>query len=163
MDIKKICEEYYQLVLGFLLTLTNGNRDLAEDLTQEVFLRAIKNSNAFRGDSKVSTWLCQIAKYTFWQYLDKKNKHPMVPIDELMNLSTGELIEEIYIRDEINDLLYKSIDKLDSLSRDVVLYRLKGELSFKDIGDILGKTENWARVTFFRGKAKIVKEMSQYE
>ena len=90
MDIKKICEEYYQLVLGFLLTLTNGNRDLAEDLTQEVFLRAIKNSNAFRGDSKVSTWLCQIAKYTFWQYLDKKNKHPMVPIDELMNLSTGE-------------------------------------------------------------------------
>ena len=87
----------------------------------------------------------------------------MVPIDELMNLSTGELIEEIYIRDEMNDLLYKSIDKLDSLSRDVVLYRFKGELSFKDIGDILGKTENWARVTFFRGKAKIVKEMSQYE
>ena len=52
LNIKKICEEFYPLVLGYLLTLTNGNRDLAEDLTQETFLRAIKNSNNFKGESK---------------------------------------------------------------------------------------------------------------
>ena len=86
MNIKKICEEYYPLVLGYLLTLTNGNKDLAEDLTQETFYRAIKNIKSFRGDCKVSTWLCQIAKYTFWQYLDKSKKYKQVPLDELMNV-----------------------------------------------------------------------------
>ncbi len=65
VNIEKMCEEYYSLVLGFLLTLTGGDPDLAEELTQETFLRAIKNSSKFKGESKVSTWLCQIAKYTF--------------------------------------------------------------------------------------------------
>ena len=157
-----MCEEYYQLVFGFLLTLTNGNRTLAEDLTQETFLRAIKNSNDFRGDSKVSSWLCQIAKYTFWQYLDKNNKLVQIPLDEALEISTGELVEELYIKTETNKALYSCIEKLDYMTKSVVLYRLKGELSFKEIGDILGKTENWARVTFYRGKEKIGKEMSEY-
>lgn len=163
MNIKKICEEYYTLVLGYLLTLTNGNRDLAEDLTQDTFYRAIKNIESFRGDCKVSTWLCQIAKYTFWQYLDKSNKYKQVPLDEVMNISAGELVEEMYIREETNRALYENIEKLDSLTKDVMLFRLTGEMSFKEIGELLDKTENWARVTFYRGKAKIGKEMNSYE
>ncbi|MDC7278935.1 MULTISPECIES: RNA polymerase sigma factor [Pseudobutyrivibrio] len=163
MNIKKICEEYYPLVLGYLLTLTNGNKDLAEDLTQETFYRAIKNIKSFRGDCKVSTWLCQIAKYTFWQYLDKSKKYKQVPLDELMNVSAGELVEEMYIKEETNKVLYESIEKLDAQTKDVVLFRLTGELSFKEIGELLNKTENWARVTFYRAKAKIGKEMSNYE
>lgn len=163
MNIKKICEEYYPLVLGYLLTLTNGNKDLAEDLTQETFYRAIKNIKSFRGDCKVSTWLCQIAKYTFWQYLDKSKKYKQVPLDELMNVSAGELVEEMYIKEETNKVLYESIEKLDAQTKDVVLFRLTGELSFKEIGELLNKTENWARVTFYRVKAKIGKEMSNYE
>ena len=163
MNIKKICEEYYPLVLGYLLTLANGNRDLAEDLTQDTFYRAIKNIDGFRGDCKVSTWLCQIAKYTFWQHLDKSNKYKQVPLDEVMNISAGELVEEMYIREETNRALYESIEKLDSLTKDVMLFRLTGEMSFKEIGELLDKTENWARVTFYRGKAKIGKEMNSYE
>ena len=163
MNIKKICEEYYPLVLGYLLTLTNGNKDLAEDLTQETFYRAIKNIKSFRGDCKVSTWLCQIAKYTFWQYLDKSKKYKQVPLEEVMNVSAGELVEEMYIKEETNKVLYESIEKLDAQTKDVVLFRLTGELSFKEIGELLNKTENWARVTFYRAKAKIGKEMSNYE
>lgn len=163
MNIKKICEEYYPLVLGYLLTLTNGNKDLAEDLTQETFYRAIKNIDGFRGDCKVLTWLCQIAKYTFWQYLDKSKKYKQVPLDELMNVSAGELVEEMYIKEETNKVLYESIEKLDAQTKDVVLFRLTGELSFKEIGELFNKTENWARVTFYRAKAKIGKEMSNYE
>ncbi|MCR5641399.1 MAG: RNA polymerase sigma factor [Lachnospiraceae bacterium] len=160
MNIKSICEDFYPLVFGYLLTITNGNRDLAEDLTQETFLRAIKNSKNFKGQSKVSTWLCQIAKYTFWQHLEKQNKYKQVPLDDaLLNVSTGELIEEIYIREESNRALYEGIEKLDGLTRDVMFYRLMGELSFKEIGELLDKTENWARVTFYRGKAKLGKEM----
>lgn len=163
MNIKKICEEFYPLVLGYLLTLTNGNRDLAEDLTQETFLRAIKNSNSFKGESKVSTWLCQIAKFTFWQYLDKTNKYKQVPLEEVMNISTGELIEEMYIKEETDRHLYEAIEGLDGLTKDVMLFRLTGELSFKEIGELLDKTENWARVTFYRGKAKLGKELRDYE
>lgn len=163
MNLKKICEEFYPLVLGYLLTLTNGNRDLAEDLTQETFLRAIKNSNNFKGESKVSTWLCQIAKFTFWQYLEKTNKYKQVPLDEIMNISTGELIEEIYIREETNRNLYTSIENLDGTTKEVMLLRLTGELSFKEIGELLSKTENWARVTFYRGKAKLGKELRYYD
>ena len=163
MNIKKMCEEYYQLVLGFLLTLTNGDRDLAEDLTQETFLRAIRRSDTFRGDAKVSTWLCQIAKYTFWQYLEKNNKFNQISIEEAMEIPTGELVEEMYIKNETNKALYECIEKLDSATKDVMLYRLKGELSFKEIGELKGKTENWARVIFYRGKARIGKEMREYE
>ena len=163
MNIKKICEEYYPLVLGYLLTLTNGNKDLAEDLTQDTFYRAIKNIDSFRGDCKVSTWLCQIAKYTFWQYLEKSKKYKQVPLDDVMNVSAGELVEEMYIKEETNRALYESIEKLDAQTKDVVLFRLTGELSFKEIGELLNKTENWARVTFYRAKAKIGKEMGNYE
>ena len=141
----------------------NGNKDLAEDLTQETFLRAIKNIDDFRGDSKVSTWLCQIAKYTFWQYLAKSKKYKTVPLEEVLELSTGELVEEIYIKEETSRILYDCIDKLDDVTRDVMYYRIKGNLSFKDIGEIHEKTENWARVTFFRGKARIGKELGNYE
>lgn len=163
MNIKKICEEYYPLVLGYLLTLTNGNRDLAEDLTQETFFRAIKNSSTFKGDSKATTWLCQIAKYTFWQYLSKSKKFKQIPLEEAMERSSIDLVDEIYLKKETNEALYKSINNLDEMTKAVMLYRITGELSFKEIGELLGKTENWARVTFYRGKVKIGKEMNDYE
>ena len=74
MDMKKVCEEYYQTVFGYLITITGGDYELAEELTQETFYRAIKNSGKFRGECKMSTWLCQIAKYAFYQHLDKKKR-----------------------------------------------------------------------------------------
>ena len=163
MNIKKICEEYYPLVLGYLLTLTNRNRDLAEDLTQETFLRAIKNIKTFKGEAKVSTWLCKIAKYTFWQYLEKNNRFKQIPFDDAMDMPSIELMEEAYLKKEANEALYKSIEALDDTTKEVVLYRIRGELSFKEIGELMNKTENWARVTFYRGKAKIGKEISSYE
>ena len=163
VNIEKMCEEYYSLVLGFLLTLTGGDPDLAEELTQETFLRAIKNSSKFKGESKVSTWLCQIAKYTFWQYIDKKNKRMNVPIDEVPDIPGEVLIEDLYIRNETNKALYECIENLGSPAKEVVLFRLKGDLSFKEIGELMNKPENWARITFYRAKVKIGKEMSDYE
>jgi len=163
LNIKKICEEYYPLVLGYLLTLTGANYDLAEELTQETFFRAIKNISKFKGESKVSTWLCQIAKYTFWQYLDKNNRSKEVLICESPEMPSLELVEEIYQKQETNRALYEAIGKLDKLTRDVMLYRITGDLSFKEIGELMGKTENWARVIFFRGKQRLGKEMKGYE
>ena len=163
MNIKKICEEYYPLVYGYLLTLTSSNYDLAEELTQETFFRAIKNINRFKGEAKVSTWLCQIAKFTFWQYLDKRNRSKEVLFSDSPDIPSLELVEETYQRQETNRALYDAIDKLDAGTRDVMLYRINGDLSFKEIGELMGKTENWARVTFYRGKQRLGKEMKGYE
>lgn len=159
--IKKAYEEYYQTVLGFLLGITAGNWELSEELTQETFYRATKNIGKFRGDSKMSTWLCQIAKYTYYQYLDKQKRRKEVPLEAVMDAVIEEEIERNYIDNETKLHIYKKIQQLGSPMKDVVMLRLSGELSFKEIGDILGKTENWARVTYYRGKQILGKEMEK--
>lgn len=163
MDIKQICEEYYQTVYGYLITITGGDYELAEELTQETFYRAIKNAGRFRGDSKMSTWLCQIAKFTFYQHLDKKKRRKEVSMDDASLLTANQQIEKEYISNEQKLEIYKKIQALESPTRDVLMLRISGDLSFREIGEILGKTENWARVTFYRGKQMIGKELDRDE
>ncbi len=163
MDMKRVCEEYYPTVYGYLLTITGGNYDLAEELTQETFYRAIKNAGQFRGDCKMTTWLCQIAKYTFYQYLDKKNRRKEVSMEEAIEVAAVQQLEKEYISNEQKVEIYKKIQQLESPMKDVLMLRLSGELSFREIGEILGKTENWARVTFYRGKQILGKELSGNE
>ena len=161
MDMKKVYEEYYHTVYGFLIGLTGGDDDLAEELTQETFYRAIKNARKFRGECKMSTWLCQIAKYSFYQYVDKKKRHKEVPLEEAMEAVVGEQLEQSFLQREGKISIYKKIQELGSPMKDVLLLRLSGELSFREIGDILGKSENWARVTFYRGKQIIGRELEK--
>ncbi len=163
MDMKKVCEEYYQTVYGYLVSITGGNIDLAEELTQETFYRAIKASGKFRGDCKMSTWLCQIAKFTFYQHLDKKKRRKEVSMDDAIEVAAEQQIEKEYISNEQKLEIYKKIQRMESPTKDVLMLRLSGELSFKEIGEILGKTENWARVTFYRGKQMIGKELGKDE
>lgn len=163
MDMKRICEEYYQTVYGYLITITGGNYDLAEELTQETFYRAIKNAKQFREECKMSTWLCQIAKYTFYQHLDKKNRRKEVSMDAVIEVAMEQQIEREYISNEQKLEIYKKIQSLESPAKDVLMLRLSGELSFREIGEILGKTENWARVTFYRGKQILGKELGKDE
>lgn len=161
MDMAYMCEEYYQTVYGYLISLTGGNYDLAEELTQETFFRAIKNAKSFRGDCKMSTWLCQIAKYTFYQHLDRKNRHKEVSMDEVTELEATQQIEKQFIDEEQKLEILKIIQNQQNPLKDVLMLRLLGDLSFKEIGEILGKNENWARVTFYRGKQLVGKELKQ--
>lgn len=163
MDMKKVCEEYYQTVYGYLITITGGNYDLAEELTQETFYRAIKNAGKFRGDCKMSTWLCQIAKFSFYQHLDKKSRRKEVSMDTAIEQAAEQQLEKEYISNEQKLEIYKRIQQLESPAKDVLMLRLSGELSFREIGEILDKTENWARVTFYRGKQMIGKELGKDE
>lgn len=160
-DMKKAYEEYFQTVFGFLMGLTAGDRELTEELTQETFYRAAKNIGKFRGECKMSTWLCQIARYTYYQYIDEKKRHREVPLEETMEAAFEEEIERKFIENETKLSLYKKIQELGSPMKDVFMLRLTGDLSFKEIGDVLGKSENWARVTYFRGKQILGKEMKQ--
>lgn len=154
-NIEKVYKEYSNTVFKYLFCLT-GKEELAEDLTQETFAIAIKEIGKFRGDCKISVWLCQIAKHLWYKELKKRKKNINVSINDLNEeLTTDESIEEIICDKEDKLKLFKSMQKLDEKSKEVMYLRLIGNLNFTEIGEVLGKTPNWARVTFYRAKQKI--------
>lgn len=163
MNMEEIYRQYLDTVYGYLMTLTNGQADLAEELTQETFYRATQKISEFRGDSKVSTWLCQIAKYVFYQHIDKKKRQKEVTFDDSIEIMAEAETEKTFIDEEAKVSIYKKIQQLPSPMRDVVMLRLTGELNFQEIGDVLSQSENWARVTFYRAKQILGKELKQDE
>lgn len=153
-DIEKIYKEYFEAINKYLFCLTH-NKDIAEELTQEIFYKAVKNINTYNGKCKMSVWLCQIAKNLWYDEYRKNKKIIFVEENEINEIKDLENVEDIVILRDERDKLYKEMQKLDEKTREVVYLRIEGNLSFKEIGDILGKNENWARVTFYRGKCKL--------
>lgn len=141
------------------------NRQLAEDLTQETFLRAFSSIGRFDGSCRISVWLCQIAKHVWYQYLEK-HKHEAASVAEPQSDGTDTVPSGTHTTDttcqqavshiELLDVL-KEMQKLPPHTREVMYLRITGMLSFKEIGEILGKSENWARVSFYRGKELLLK------
>ena len=154
-DIEEVYKEYSNTVYKYLFCLT-GKEEIAEDLTQETFAIAIKQINKFRGDCKISVWLCQIAKHLWYKELKKHKKNKNISINDLNEeIRTFETTEDIICEREEKLKLFKDMQKLDEQSREVIYLRMVGNLNFIEIGEILGKTPNWARVTFYRAKQKI--------
>lgn len=159
----EIYKKYSKLVYRFLYSLTN-NRELSEELMQETFYSAIKGLNNFKHECKISVWLCQIAKNKWKDYLMKSQRIKTISIEDTMEqlLETEDFFEKI---NEENDILqlYKEVHKLDELTKEVIFLRIKGNFAFKEIAEIVGKSEEWARVTFYRGKIKLKEELSKNE
>lgn len=156
--IEKIYREYYDTVFKYLFCLTH-DKELSEDLVQETFVRMIKNIDKFEGKSKLSSWLCEIAKNLWIDYLRKNKRKVELNENEELNIQSEQNIENEYIEREDENKVFEKINALDEISQKVMYLRVKGEMSFKEIGDILGKSENWARVTFYRAKQKVKEEM----
>lgn len=152
---EKDFEEYGMFVFKYLMSLC-GNADLAEELTQETFYRAIRSSGKFDGSCKVSTWLCQIAKHIWYQELDRRRRKKTEPLQEN---GTGDGLENDYCRKEQTMEVMKAVHILEESGKEVFLLRIMGGFSFKEIGEICGRNENWARVTFYRAKQRIMKEV----
>lgn len=163
--MEKLYKEYSKLVYNYLKSLCQEH-SIAEELTQETFYKAIKGIKKFNNECKMSTWLCQIAKNTWIDYLRKEKKKEIISIDEdnlIEKLIVDKTLEEnVEERSEIIKL-YKYIHKLNNNTKEVFYLRIKGELSFKEIGEILDKSENWARLTFYRGKIKLKEAMKDVE
>ena len=151
-DLEQIYKQYFETVNKYLFCLTH-NSDISEELTQETFYRAVKKINTFKGECKMSVWLCQIAKNLWYDEL-KKNKK-LGNIEQTFLIQSEDNLEENIILNENKLELYRKLQKLDKQTREVIYLRITGELSFREIGGILNKTENWARVTFYRGKQKL--------
>lgn len=160
-DIEQLYQEHAKAIYKFLMCLTNDS-ELSEDLTQETFYQAAKGIDNFKGNCKISVWLCQIAKYLYYNHV-KKQRIKEIPLDDLQDYwRDGENLEKTIINKISLEEVFKQINNLDSTTKEIVILRVKGGLSFKEIGDIFNQTENWARVTFYRGKQKL-KEAKVYE
>jgi len=152
-------EEMYQknakTVYHYLLSLCH-DQNLAEDLTQETFLRAYQSLERYDGSCKLSTWLCQIGKHLYYQHLAKhKHEIPAEPAEKPAPKETAPE-EAVLKRLELMDVL-KEMQNLPDQMREVIYLRTMADLSFREIGEILGRSENWARVNFYRGKEHLLK------
>ncbi len=155
-DIEKIYNAYAKLIKNYIFMKTS-DLDIAEEIMQETFVVAINEINRFRGECDISTWLCSIAKKILYKKSKKNVLNNCIDISEL-ELSDGKSLEEEIIKNNNKLELYEILQNLDAMTREVMYLRLTGELTFKEIGQILHKSENWAKVTFYRGKQKLYKE-----
>lgn len=161
---EELYREYADQVMKFLTCLT-GNYDLSEELTQETFYQVYKSIGRYDGSCKMSVWLCQIAKHLYYDHL-KKQKHasPVSFEDAAVGVTAGDTPEEAFLAREKMQSLYKAIHRLREPYREVLILRLYMGLSYREIGEIFeGKSENWARITFYRGKLQVKEDMIQYE
>ncbi len=157
-NMEELYNDYFQTVFKYLFCMTH-DANLSEELTQETFYQAIKTYNNFRGDCKVSVWLCQIAKHLWFKENKKRKRYTVNSIDEIADsLPAKENVEQRFLANESKVALYQRLQNLDEKTREVMYLRLTGELSFREIGEILSKNETWARVTFYRGKQKLARE-----
>ena len=150
-DFEKVYEEYFDLIFGFVLSLCHDEA-LAEEVTQESFFKALKSIDKFRGDCKLSVWLCQIAKNTLNTELQKQKRY--AETDE-NTLPDNETPEEMLVRKETAKELHFLLHDLAEPYKEVFWMRTFGELSFREIGEIFEKTESWARVTYHRARLKL--------
>ena len=152
----EIYRQYARTVYKYLLSLTQ-DADLAEELTQETFYQAIRSSTRYDGNAKITTWLCGIAKNVLFTWRRKhKETEPLTDAEQNTNLIT-ESSEETALQSMEKIGLIRRLHGLPEPYREVMYLRAFGGLSFKEIAEVSGKTENWARVTFYRGKEKLKK------
>ena len=148
---------YYMRVFSYVMTLC-GDQTRAEEITQETFFRAFTRQSGFRGEADVLTWLCAIAKHFFLD--EQRRKKPVVlPQTEIPDpdRSPERTAED---RDSAFRI-HMALHTLEEPYREVFELRIFGELSFREIGMIFGKTENWARVTFHRARIRLQERIGE--
>ena len=158
--MNEIYQQYSQIVFQFLYAKCH-DRELAQDLMQETFLKALVCLDGYDKSCKLSTWLCQIAKHLLYQHWSKTNRARLEELDE--TLESGQDTEQHALaRVELADV-WERLQKLPPETRKTVELRVLGGLSYREIGRVLGRSENWARVTFYRAKLILTEEVSLWK
>ncbi len=145
-------------VYSFLLSLCRDEH-LAEELTQETFVRAMDHIDRFRGDCKMSVWLCQIGKHLFYrQYRRTRNTVELetAQIDRIVQEESPE--RDILLKEEAEEIL-RHLHTLDDPYKEVFMLHIFGEVPLKEISLLFGKSDSWARVTYYRAKAAIINKL----
>ena len=161
MNIEELYRTYFDIVYRYIRSVSQDG-SLAEEVTQETFFKALKKADQFRGDCDVRVWLCQIAKNTLYDHL-KKQKKQLLGDEKLEKAESagGELLEEKLAQRSQAMEIHKVLHRLSEPYKEVFSLRIFGELTFREIGMLFGKSENWARVTYYRARVKIREELEQ--
>lgn len=154
-DFDKLYKTYYRQVFLYLLDLCK-DPDLAEEITQETFFKVLKKIDTFEGKSSIGTWMLQIAKNNFYNYCKKKK---FENVEDWESIPAKDNPEKQVLDRDVAREIHLILHKLEEPYKEVFWMRIFGELSFREIGAIHGKTESWARVTYYRAKQKIKEEM----
>lgn len=155
-----VYQEHAEQVYAFLLRLC-GDAHLAEDLTQDTFLKAMEKIDTFDCKCKLTTWLCQIAKNTYYDYLRKHKKYSDAEVVLEQLSGDGLTPEDTIVSKETAKEIRMLIHQLPEPYKEVFLLRFYADLSFREIGQMFGKSEVWGRVTYLRGKDMLIERMEE--
>ena len=160
MEFEQIYTTYFRDVYLYICKLSN-NEHIAEEITSETFFKAMKSIDNFRGDCDIRVWLCQIAKNCYYSYIKKRTEC----IDNVEIAEQGVSFEEQLFRHDTAIQIQKILHDVPEPYKEVFMWRVYAELSFKQIGQIFGKSENWACVTYHRTRNMLKEklEVCQHE
>lgn len=155
-DFEKLFNENREFIFKYLVKMTR-DITLSEELTQETFFRAYMNYSSLRNKEKASVWLCQIAKNTYFSWYNEQKKKDF-PCDFEV-ASTDVSIEDAFVQKELSQKALFCLHELEEPYKEVFMLSVFGGFSLKDISSLFGKSESWARVTFYRAKQKLLEKM----
>ena len=158
LDFEMVFRENNQFIFRFLIKLC-GDVSLAEELTQETFFRAYMNISALRNEEKVAVWLCQIAKNTYFAWFNEQKRNQ--PISQRIPADSTPDIAELFEEKELAGRAFFVLHALEEPYKEVFMLSVFGGLSLKDISAMFGKSESWARVTYYRAKQKIMEGLGR--
>lgn len=158
LDFEMVFRENNQFVFRFLMKLC-GDVSLAEELTQETFFRAYMNMAALRNEEKVAVWLCQIAKNTYFAWFNEQKRKQT--ISQPIPADSAPDIAELFEEKELAGRAFSVLHTLEEPYKEVFMLSVFGGLSLKDISAMFGKSESWARVTYYRAKQKIMEGLGR--
>ena len=157
-EFETLFRDKQPFVYRYLVKLTQ-DAALAEELTQETFFRAYMNYSGLRDKDKASVWLCQIAKNAYFTWYNEQKKRGALPEN-----ADGEAksLEEAFERRELSGNALACLHALEEPYKEVFMLSVFGGFSLKDVSAIFGKSESWARVTFYRARLKLMERMNQH-
>jgi len=155
-----IVRMYEVPVYNYVLRLTNGDKALAEDLTQEVFLRVFQGLPRFSLRCKFTTWLFQVTKNRVLDELRARERRPYTPVT-LDDVPAFEVLDQPVERSEAIDALWRAIDELgDDLKMALLLRDVVG-LSYNEIADSLEVTLATVKWRIFKAREDVQLAMAR--
>ena len=150
----EIYELYASKLYYYCFKLTKDTY-MAEDLTQQTFLKAMEKLHTFKNESSILTWLCTIAKNEFINQLNKNKRLTYEKILDIYHENDVTNVEDIVLSKHTIRKLARIIKGLDEPFREIFILRVYNEMSFKEIGSLYNKSDIWARVNYHRAREKI--------
>ena len=158
---EELLDRYNRSIFNFTLRMLS-NRDDAEDATQQTFIQAFESLPGTKPEVPLRPWLFQVARNKCIDLIRRRRTVPLSGVqrddEEQVEIDPPDVRprpEEIYERAELQQILQGAIDELPIRTREVVVMRYVGELTFAEIGEALGMPENTAKTLFQRAKPQL--------